>query len=256
MILFETIEGVGKITLNRPEKFHSVVRELALKLQKVLDECAEQDEIRSVLITATGKAFCAGQDLAEATAPNAPNITKIIQEHYNPIIRKIRNLKKPVIAAVNGVAAGAGASIALCCDIVVAKESATFIQAFSKIGLIPDSGATYFLPRLIGYQKAAAIMMTAEPIKAQEAVEIGMIYKSFPDEDFEQKSWKLATKLAQMPTKGLALTKELLNASPSNKLEEQLVMEEDCQKHAAETQDFQEGVSAFLEKRKPNFKGK
>ena len=256
MILFETIEGVGKITLNRPEKFHSVVRELALKLQKVLDECAEKDEIRSVLITATGKAFCAGQDLAEATAPNAPNITKIIQEHYNPIIRKIRNLKKPVIAAVNGVAAGAGASIALCCDIVVAKESATFIQAFSKIGLIPDSGATYFLPRLIGYQKAAAIMMTAEPIKAQEAVEIGMIYKSFPDEDFEQKSWKLATKLAQMPTKGLALTKELLNASPSNKLEEQLVMEEDCQKHAAETQDFQEGVSAFLEKRKPNFKGK
>ena len=256
MIKFEILDEVGKITLNRPEKYHSFVREMALQLQDVLDQCDKNKEVRAILITASGKAFCAGQDLVEAIDPSIGSISKIIQEHYNPIIRKIRNLKKPVIAAVNGVAAGAGASIALCCDIVVAKESATFIQAFSKIGLIPDSGATYFLPRLIGYQKAAAIMMTAEPIKAQEAVEMGMIYKSFPDEDFEQKSWKLATKLAQMPTKGLALTKELLNASPSNKLEEQLVMEEDCQKHAAETQDFQEGVSAFLEKRKPNFKGK
>ena len=154
MILFEIINGVGKITLNRPDKFHSVVRELALELQKVLEECATNQSIRSVLITATGKAFCAGQDLAEATAPNAPNISKIIQEHYNPIIRKIRNLEKPVVAAVNRVAAGAGASITLCYNIVVAKESASFIQAFSKIGLVPDSGATYFLPRLIGNQRA------------------------------------------------------------------------------------------------------
>ena len=256
MILFEITEGVGKITLNRPEKFHSVVRELALDLQRALDECAKNNEIRAVFITASGKAFCAGQDLSEATAPDAPNITKIIQEHYNPIIRKIRNLEKPVVAAVNGVAAGAGASIALCCDIVVAKESASFIQAFSKIGLIPDSGATYFLPRLIGSQKAAAIMMTAEPIKADEAKKMGMIYKTFPDENFEEESWELVKKIAKMPTKGLALTKQLLNASFTNNLEEQLIEEENCQKIAAATEDFREGVSAFLEKRIPNFKGK
>ena len=255
MILFEIIEGVAKITFNRPDKFHSVIRELALELQEALDKCKD-GKIRAVMITASGKAFCAGQDLAEATGPNAPNISKIIQEHYNPIIQRIRNLEKPVIAAVNGVAAGAGASIALCCDIVVAKESATFIQAFSKIGLIPDSGATYFLPRLIGSQRAAAIMMTADPISAKEAEKIGMIYSSFADDTFEAESWKLVKKLANMPTKGLALTKKLLNASHNNSLDEQLRIEEDFQKIAAETEDFNEGVNAFLEKRKPNFKGK
>ena len=255
MILFEIIEGVAKITFNRPDKFHSVIRELALELQEALDKCKDE-KIRAVMITASGKAFCAGQDLAEATGPNAPNISKIIQEHYNPIIQRIRNLEKPVIAAVNGVAAGAGASIALCCDIVVAKESASFIQAFSKIGLIPDSGATYFLPRLIGSQRAAAIMMTADPISAKEAEKIGMIYRSFADDTFEAESWKLVSKLANMPTKGLALTKKLLNASHNNNLDEQLTIEEDFQKIAAETEDFNEGVNAFLEKRKPNFKGK
>ena len=256
MILFDIKDGVGKITLNRPEKFHSIIRELALEFQNSLDKCINDSNVRSVLITAKGKAFCAGQDLEEATDPNAPNITKIIQEHYNPIVRKIRCLEKPVIAAVNGVAAGAGASIALCCDIIVAKESASFVQAFSKIGLIPDSGATFFLPRLIGSQKASAIMMTADKINSQEAEKIGMIYKTFPDESFESESWNLAKKLAKMPTKGLALTKKLLNSSYSNNLEEQLKIEENYQKQAADTADFKEGVSAFLEKRKPNFKGK
>ncbi len=194
--------------------------------------------------------------MTEATAPNAPNITKIIEEHYNPIINKIRNLEKPVVAAVNGVAAGAGASIALCCDIVVAKESASFIQAFSKIGLIPDSGSTYFLPRLIGLQKATAIMMTGDAITAEEASKIGMIYKVYSDEKFEEKSWNLAKKLSEMPTKGLALTKKLLNASNNNNLEKQLEMEKKSQKIAAETEDYKEGVNAFLEKRKPKFKGK
>ena len=184
MIIFEKIDGVGKITFNRPDKFHSVIKELALEMQEALNKCKEED-VRAVMITASGKAFCAGQDLGEATGPDAPKISKIIQEHYNPIIQKIRRLEKPVVAAVNGVAAGAGASIALCCDIVVAKESASFIQAFSKIGLIPDSGATYFLPRLIGSQRAAAIMMTADPISAKEAEKIGMIYKSFADNTFE-----------------------------------------------------------------------
>ncbi len=256
MILFDIKDGVGKITFNRPEKFHSIIRELALEFQNSLDKCINDGNVRAVLITAKGKAFCAGQDLEEATNPNAPNITKIIQEHYNPIIRKIRCLEKPVIAAVNGVAAGAGASIALCCDIIVAKESASFVQAFSKIGLIPDSGATFFLPRLIGSQKATAIMMTADKINSKEAEKMGMIYKTFPDESFESESWNLAKKLAKMPTKGLALTKKLLNSSYSNNLEEQLKIEKNYQKQAADTADFKEGVSAFLEKRKPNFKGK
>ena len=256
MIQFEKIDGVGKITLNRPEKYHSFVREMALKLQETLDICKKDDEIRSVMITASGKAFCAGQDLTEATDPNGRNISTIIQEHYNPIILKIRNLNKPVIAAVNGVAAGAGASLALCCDIIVASENASFLQAFSKIGLIPDSGSTYFLPRLVGMQRAAAIMMTADPISAQEAEKMGMIYKVYPQDDFEKQSWNLVSKLAKMPTKALALTKELLNSSIENSLKEQLNLEDRYQSVAANTEDFNEGVKAFLEKRKANFKGK
>ena len=256
MIQFEIKEGVGKMTLNRPEKYHSFVREMALQLQEALDKCNNDKSVRAILITATGKAFCAGQDLGEATDPNGPDLTQIVQEHYNPIIKKIRNMEKPVVAAVNGVAAGAGASIALCCDIVVATESASFIQAFSKIGLIPDSGGTFFLPRLIGMQKAAALMMTAEPVTATDAVNMGMIYKVFSDDSFEEESWKLVSKLAVMPTKGLGLTKRLLNASYSNNFEEQLDMEDKCQTIAGNTSDFKEGIEAFFEKRIPNFKGK
>lgn len=256
MIQYELIEGVGKITLNRPEKYHSFVREMAFQLQEILDNCTKDKAVRAILITATGKAFCAGQDLGEATDPNGPNLAQIVQEHYNPIIRKIRNIEKPVVAAVNGVAAGAGASIALACDIVVACESASFIQAFSKIGLIPDSGGTYFLPRLVGIQKAAALMMTAEPVSAKDAVDMGMIYKAFSDDSFEQESWKLVSKLAAMPTKGLGLTKRLLNASYNNDLEQQLTMEDKYQTIAGNSDDFKEGVEAFLEKRKPTFKGK
>ena len=255
MIQFEIKEGVGKITLSRPDKYHAFVREMALQLQDVLDKCNDDKAVRAILITATGKAFCSGQDLSEATDPNGPDLTQIVQEHYNPIIRKIRNIEKPIVAAVNGVAAGAGASIALCCDIVLACESATFIQAFSKIGLIPDSGGTFFLPRLIGMQKAAALMMTAEPVSAKDAEKMGLIYKVFSDDSFEQESWQLVSKLAGMPTKGLGLTKRLLNASYSNNLEEQLDMEDQCQTIAGKTTDYKEGVQAFLEKRKPNFKG-
>ena len=255
MIQFEIVSGVGKITLNRPEKYHSFVREMALQLQKTLDNCNEEKEVRAILITATGKAFCAGQDLGEAIDPNGPDLAQIVKEHYNPIINKIRNMEKPVVSAVNGVAAGAGASISLCCDIVVACESASFIQAFSKIGLIPDSGGTFFLPRLIGIQKAAGLMMTAEPISAKDAERMGMIYKVFSDDSFEEESWKLASKLAEMPTKGLGLTKRLLNASYSNNFEEQLDMEDKCQTIAGNTSDFKEGIEAFFEKRKPNFKG-
>ena len=255
MIQFEILSGVGKITLDRPDKYHSFVREMALTLQETLDKCNDNKDVKAILITATGKAFCAGQDLSEAIDPNGPDLTQIVQEHYNPIIRKIRNIEKPIVAAVNGVAAGAGASIALCCDIVVACESATFIQAFSKIGLIPDSGGTFFLPRLVGMQKAAALMMTAEPVLAKDAEAMGMIYKVFSDENFEEESWKLVSKLAGMPTKGLGLTKRLLNASYSNNLEQQLDMEDKCQTIAGNTTDFKEGIEAFFEKRKANFKG-
>ena len=207
------------------------------------------------MITAEGKAFCAGQDLSEATDPNGPSLETIVNTHYNPIVRKIRSIEKPIIAAVNGVAAGAGASIALCCDIVLAKKSAVFVQAFSKIGLIPDSASTFFLPRIIGLQKAAGLMMTAEPISAEEACKIGMIYKAFDDDKFESEVQKLAEKISQMPTKGIGLTKRLLNESLTSNLNDQLEKELDYQIIAGQTNDFKEGVSAFLEKRKPNFKG-
>ena len=248
-------EGVLTITLNRPSVFNSFNREMAFQLQAELDRCASDDAIRAVILTGEGKAFCAGQDLAEATDPEGPVLQQIVAEHYNPIILKIRALEKPVIAAVNGVAAGAGANIALACDIVLAKESASFIQAFSKIGLIPDSGGTFLLPRLVGLQKATALMMTGEKVAAKDAEQMNMIYKAVADEDFSASVDKLARQMAQMPTKGLGLTKRALNLSLYNSLENQLKIEELLQTEAGQTHDFKEGVTAFLEKRNPEFKG-
>lgn len=255
-ILFQIENGVAFITLNRPEKFNSFNREMALALQKYLDDCEINETVRCIYITGAGKAFCAGQDLAEAMDPQGVSLEKIVEEHYNPIIQKIRKIEKPVIAAVNGVAAGAGANIALACDIILATESASFIQAFSKIGLIPDSGGTYFLPRLIGMQRAAALMMTGDKVFAKDAENMGMIYKFFADDVFETESKKLAMQLAQMPTKGIGLTKKLLNETYNHSLEEQLLHEKQMQVEAGATHDFKEGVTAFLEKRKPEFKGK
>ncbi len=254
-ILFEIKNNIAFITLNRPEKFNAFNREMALLLQEKLDECNASTEVRCVYITGAGKAFCAGQDLAEVVDPHGPGMKNIISEHYNPIILKIAALPKPVVAAVNGVAAGAGANIALACDIVVATASAGFIQAFSKIGLIPDSGGTYNLPRLIGKQKASALMMLGDKITAADAEKMGMIYKVFEDEVFTAGSITIAETLAQMPTKALALTKQALNASATNNLQQQLALEDDYQQQAASTKDFEEGVKAFLEKRKPVFKG-
>ena len=254
-ILFEIKNSIAFITLNRPEKFNAFNREMAFALQEKLDECEKNISVRCVYITGTGKAFCAGQDLAEVVDPNGPGMKKILSEHYNPIVIKIRKLNKPVIAVVNGVAAGAGANIALCCDIVIAAESASFIQAFSKIGLIPDSSGTYFLPRLIGFQKASALMMLGDKVAASEAERIGMIYKYFPDEIFFIEAEKIATTLAEMPTKGLAFTKQALNLSLAQNIEQQLQKEDELQQKAAATNDFKEGVLAFLEKKKPHFTG-
>ncbi len=254
-ILFEIKNAVASITFNRPDKFNSFNREMALLLQQYLDDCAANEAIRAVYITGAGKAFSAGQDLSELTGENPPGFEVILSEHYNPIIKKIRELKKPVVAAVNGVAAGAGANIALCCDVVIASASATFIQAFSKIGLIPDSGGTFFLPRLIGFQKASAIMMLADKISATEAESMGMIYKVFADDVFEMESKKIAGTLAGLPTKGLAYTKQALNNSVQNNLFEQLKLEDALQYKAAHTEDYKEGVAAFIEKRKAVFSG-
>ena len=248
--------GVFKITLNRPDVYNSFNQAMAFSLQKELDYCAQNDEIRTILITGSGKAFCAGQDLSEATDPNGPELESIVRDHYNPIILKIRSLEKPVIAAVNGVAAGAGANIALACDLTIAQENASFIQAFSKIGLIPDSGGTYFLPRIIGVQKALALMFTGDKISAKEAEELNMIYKCISEEEFEDFILKIAEKMALMPTRAFGLTKKAVNQSLDNTLEEQLNLEEKLQTEAGKTEDFQEGVQAFLEKRKAKFKGK
>lgn len=254
-VLSHIENGVALLTLNRPDKLNAFNREMALLLQQLLDECAQQEDVRCICITGAGKGFCAGQDLAEVVDPEGPGMEKILSEHYNPIITRIHQLRKPVVAAVNGVAAGAGANIALCCDIVVAAESASFIQAFSKIGLIPDSGGTYTLPRLIGKQLASALMMTGDKVTANQAAQIGMIYKAVPDAEFETAVKAMSLQLAAMPTYALALTKQALNASSHNSLDQQLGLEDKLQQQAAASHDFKEGVTAFIEKRKPVFKG-
>ena len=254
-IKYYSENSVAFITLNRPEVLNSFNRQMALELQDVLDQCSNDKNIRCLHITGEGRAFCAGQDLAEAISKEGPELQKIVKEHYNPIIEKIRNIEKPVVCAVNGVAAGAGANIALGCDIVVAAESSSFVQAFSKIGLIPDSGGTFFLPRLIGLQRASALMMLGDKVKATEALVFGMIYKVFPDNELQTEARSLAVKLAGMPTKGLGLTKRALNRSLTNNLKEQLKLEEELQTEAGKSFDYNEGVRAFLEKRQPLFKG-
>lgn len=255
-IRFDIQNGIAKITLNRPTVFNSFNKTMAVEFQRVLDKCNIDPEVRCVILTGEGKAFCAGQDLKEVTDPDGPPLTSIVRDHYNPIIEKIRNLDKPVVAAVNGVAAGAGANIALACDIVIARKSAAFIQAFSKIGLIPDSGGTFFLPRLVGFQRASALMMLGDKVTAEEAQNMGMIYRAVDDANFDEEVASIAEKLAKMPTVGLAYTKKALNKSMHNDLLAQLALEEQLQTKAGSTEDYNEGVDAFLNKRTPEFKGK
>ena len=254
-ILTEEKNNVLVVTLNRPEKLNCFNREMALQLITVLDKAENNNNIRAIIITGMGKAFCAGQDLSEAIDPNGPGIKKIVGEHYNPIIIKIRSIEKPIIGVINGVAAGAGANIALACDIIYASKSASFIQAFSKIGLIPDSGGTYTLPRLVGFNLASALMISGDKLSADDAKNFGIVYKVFDDENLMELSIASAIKIAAMPTKAIGLTKRLLNKTYSNSLEQQLLLEKNLQIEAANTLDYKEGVNAFLEKRKPNFKG-
>ncbi len=254
-ILVEQKGQIAWLTLNRPDKFNSFNRQMALDLHTALDKAEADTNVRCVVLCGSGKAFCAGQDLSEAIDPNGPGIERIVTEHYNPIIERLVSIEKPIIAAVNGVAAGAGANIALACDIVLAAESATFIQAFSKIGLIPDSGGTFFLPRLIGRQQALALMITGDKLSASRAKELGMVYATLNDATFVEEVLQLATRIADMPTKGIGLTKRLINQSFGNTWQQQLNTEAVTQVEAANTYDYQEGVNAFLQKRKPIFKG-
>jgi 2-(1,2-epoxy-1,2-dihydrophenyl)acetyl-CoA isomerase len=259
-IHFEIKDAVAYITLNRPEKFNAFNRSMALELQAVLDLCNTDKNIRAVYLSGNGRAFCAGQDLQEVltsdTNPTPKPIQKIVEEHYNPIVTKIRELEKPVIAAVNGVAAGAGANLALCCDFVIAEESVAFVQAFSKIGLVPDTGGTWILPRLVGMAQATRMMFLGDKVLAAEAKALGMIYEVAEVGAALEKAMILASQLAVQPTKAFGYTKKLLNQAFENTLSKQLEAEAVYQAKAGSTEDHREGVAAFLEKRKPHYQGK
>lgn len=247
--------GICTITFNRPEVFNSFHQAMGRAFQRALDDAARDESVRCVVITGAGKAFCAGQDLKEVTAPDAPDFTEIVEQTYNESVRRIRSMEKPVIGAINGVAAGAGANIALACDLTIARNSVSFIQAFSKIGLIPDSGGTWMLPRLVGMQRAAALAFLGEKLSAEEAVRMGLIYQAVSDDGFEAAVSNLAQRLASMPTRGLGLTKKAFNLGWDADLSSHLTTERDLQMEASQTRDYAEGVAAFLEKRSPTFTG-
>ena len=250
-------DKVLTLTLNRPEKYNSFTEPMAEELQEALEDAAQNEKVRCVLLTGSGKAFCAGQDLPEVVDKGEDyELGVTVRGSYNPIIKAIRYLEKPVVCAVNGTAAGAGANIAFACDIILASDQAVFVQSFSKIGLIPDSGGTFMLPRLVGLQRANIMYMMDEKISPDQAVDMGLIYKAVEHEKLMGEARGVAEKLASLPTKGFGLYKRAVNKSLNNNLDEQLEMEADLQTEAGNTHDYHEGVQAFLEKRKPEFKGK
>lgn len=256
-VLSEIDGSVARVTLNRPDVLNSFNRQMALELRGAIEAAEEDRSVRAVLLTGAGRAFCAGQDLAEATpsAGSEPDLGEIVKQSFNPVIRAIRRIEKPVVCAVNGVAAGAGANLALACDIVLASSEASFIQSFVKVGLVPDGGGTFFLPRLVGLPRATAMAMLGEKIPAARALEFGMIYRVCEPGELAGAALEVARTLASMPTRALGLTKRGFNESLANDLEAQLSLEEELQGLAGRTSDFREGVAAFLEKRKPLFTG-
>ena len=252
-VLISAQAGVLTITLNRPEKLNALNPEMHKALRGALERALDDRDVRALLLTGAGRAFCAGQDLSERNA--APGATPIdlsvsLGSYYNPLVRRMRELPKPIVAAVNGVAAGAGANLALACDIVLAARSATFVQSFSRLGLVPDSGGTYFLPRLVGMARAMGLSLLGEPLPAEEAARWGLIWKVFDDAELMPQATALAEKLAQGPTKGYGLVKKALYASAGNSLDAQLDLERDLQREAGFSEDYRKAVADFLNKRK------
>lgn len=258
-ILFTIEQGVATLTLNRPAQLNSFNAQMHKEVREALKQVRQNAEVRCLLITANGRGFCAGQDLSDRNvAPGAamPDLGESIEKNYNPLIRTLRDLPMPVVCAVNGVAAGAGANIALACDITLAARSASFIQAFCKIGLVPDSGGTWTLPRAVGMARAKALALLGDKLSAEQAEQWGMIWRCVDDESLQDEALKLARHLAAQPTYGLALIKRALNASASNSFDAQLDLERDLQRLAGRSEDYREGVAAFMEKRTPEFKGR
>ena len=258
-VLVSLDAGVLGITLNRPEKLNAFVPDMHRELRKALERAKDEPAVRAVLLTGAGRGFCAGQDLSERNvAPGAApiDLSESLGSNYNPLVRRLRELPKPVVCAVNGVAAGAGANIALACDLVVAARSASFVQSFSRIGLVPDSGGTYFLPRLVGSARAMGLALLGEKLSAEDAERWGLIWKVVDDNKLADFSFNLARELACGPTRGYGLIKKALNFSANNTLDAQLELERDLQREAGFSADYREGVSAFLQKRKPDFNGR
>jgi 2-(1,2-epoxy-1,2-dihydrophenyl)acetyl-CoA isomerase len=251
-------DAVLTVSLNRPDVLNSFNAQMAAELISVLEEAGRDASVRSIVLTGVGRAFCAGQDLAEVLPEEgkpSPDLGEVVHRQYSPIVRAIRTLEKPVVAAVNGVAAGAGANIALACDITFAAEGIHFIQSFTKIGLIPDSGGTFILPRIVGLQRATALMMLGEKLTAERAMQWGLVYDVVPPSTMLEVAFEMARRLAKMPTRALGLTKRGINAGFANDLDSQLALEEELQREAGQTKDYAEGVRAFVQKRPPDFTG-
>jgi len=257
-VLFSIEQGVALLSLNRPDQLNSFNTQMHSEVREALQQIRQRSDVRVLLLTAEGRGFCAGQDLSDRqVAPGAamPDLGESIEKFYNPLVRALRDLPMPVICAVNGVAAGAGANLPLACDLVIAARSATFIQAFCKLGLVPDSGGTWTLPRLVGMARAKQLALLGDRLSAEQAEHWGLIYQCVNDEALRETALQLARHLATQPTRGLALIKRALNASFDNSFDEQLTLERDLQRLAGRTEDYREGAAAFMEKRTPTFKG-
>lgn len=256
-ILRADVDQIARLTLNRPERRNACTRAMLSQLSDALRDIAADDNIRAVVLTGAGQGFCAGQDLSESGAvDDGRSARDTLERHYNPVIRQLRSLDRPVLAAVNGVAAGAGCGLALACDLVLACESARFAFVFSGVGLVPDAGLTYFMPRLLGHARALGVTMLGESIDAVTAAQWGLIWKTAPDAAFDAEVAALADRLAKLPTAAIALLKHAINAGEHHSLEQQLALEAELQSQAADTEDYQEGRAAFFAKRPPRFIGR